>query len=238
MAYYVHLKDFDGPLDLLLTLISRAKVNIQDVFVSEITKQYLESMSGIDELDMDTASEFLAMAAMLIEIKSRALLPREPKPEPDEEESPEAMLIRRLEEYQRFKETAENMKALEASASRVFFKLPEEYPLPPPKTLLHGLTLEGLARAFAEVLSRAVQEEAFVAQRQVQREVYTVSGCMFDVQARLREGKPLPFSRLFSQQPSREEIVSYFMAILELLRLGRLRLHQEALYEEIILSAV
>ena len=79
MAYEVHLKYFDGPLDLLLHLISRAKVDIRDIFVSEITEQYLASMDDIASLDMDAASEFLAMAAMLLEIKSRSLLPKPPK---------------------------------------------------------------------------------------------------------------------------------------------------------------
>ena len=81
MALYVSLRQFEGSLDLLLHLITRAKVDIRDIFVSEITEQYLESMRGVDELDMDAASEFLAMAAMLLEIKSRALLPRPPAPE-------------------------------------------------------------------------------------------------------------------------------------------------------------
>ena len=97
MAYYVSLRQFEGPLDLLLHLISKAKVDIKDIFVSEITEQYLASMQDIDELDMDTASEFLTMAATLLEIKSRALLPRPPKEE-DGEETPEQALIRRLEE--------------------------------------------------------------------------------------------------------------------------------------------
>ena len=88
MAYVVSLKQFDGPLDLLLTLISRAKIDICDIFVSEITEQYLASLDGIDELDMDTASEFLTMAATLLEIKSRALLPRPPAPEEEGEETP------------------------------------------------------------------------------------------------------------------------------------------------------
>ena len=98
MAVYVSLRQFEGPLDLLLHLITRAKVDIKDIFVSEITEQYLESMQGVSELDMDTASEFLTMAAMLLEIKSRALLPRAPEPAEDGEETPEQALIRRLEE--------------------------------------------------------------------------------------------------------------------------------------------
>ncbi len=103
MAYVVSLKQFEGPLDLLLHLITRAKVDIKDIFVSEITEQYLASLDGIDELDMDSASEFLQMAATLVEIKSRALLPKPPEPEDPEEESPEEALIRQLEEYKKFK---------------------------------------------------------------------------------------------------------------------------------------
>ena len=110
MPYVVSLKQFDGPLDLLLTLISKAKIDIRDIFVSQITEQYLEYMQGVDELDMDSASEFLQMAATLVEIKSRALLPKPPKPEDPDEETPEQALIRQLTEYKAFKETCEDVK--------------------------------------------------------------------------------------------------------------------------------
>ena len=99
MPYIVSLKQFDGPLDLLLTLISNAKIDIHDIFVSEITEQYLETMKLVDELDMDSASEFLQMAATLLEIKSRAMLPKPPKPEDPDELTPEEALIKQLEEY-------------------------------------------------------------------------------------------------------------------------------------------
>lgn len=137
--YYVSLKQFEGPLDLLLHLITRAKVDIKDIFVSEITEQYLASMGSVDELDMDTASEFLTMAATLLEIKSRALLPRPPEPTEDGEETPEQTLIRRLEEYKLYKESAGRMKEFEQAAMQVFSKLPEEYPLPPQPVELTGL---------------------------------------------------------------------------------------------------
>ena len=88
MAYSVSLKEFEGPLDLLLTLIGKARIDIKDIFVSQITEQYLGYMDQLDELDMDSASEFLAMAATLLEIKSRAMLPR-PQPVPEGEETPE-----------------------------------------------------------------------------------------------------------------------------------------------------
>ena len=113
MPYIVSLKQFDGPLDLLLTLISSAKLDIQDIFVSEITEQYLESMKLVDELDMDSASEFLQMAATLLEIKSRAMLPKPPKPEEEGALSPEEELIRQLTEYKQFKEISARMHQLE-----------------------------------------------------------------------------------------------------------------------------
>ncbi len=238
MAYVVSLKQFDGPLDLLLTLISKAKIDICDIFVSEITEQYLEYMAGIDELDMDSASEFLQMAAMLVEIKSRALLPVPPKPEDPDAETPEQALIRQLTEYKAFKETCEDMKRLEEAASLMLSKLPEEYPLPPPEYELSGLTLEGLMNAFMRVLSRADKKDAGVVhQREIRRDEYTVQRCMGRIQARLRQGS-VSFEELFDDEPCRSEIVALFMATLELLRLNRLSLRQTGVFGEIILSPV
>ena len=159
MPYIVSLKQFDGPLDLLLTLITSAKLDIQDIFVSEITEQYLESMKLVDELDMDSASEFLQMAATLLEIKSRAMLPKPPKPEEEGALSPEEELIRQLTEYKQFKEISARMHQLEEEARALLTKLPEEYPLPPPNIEITGLTLEKLAKAFRRVLDRAEAAE-------------------------------------------------------------------------------
>ena len=237
MAYVVSLKQFDGPLDLLLTLISRAKIDIRDIFVSEITEQYLEYMEGIDELDMDSASEFLQMAATLIEIKSRALLPVPPKPEDPDAETPEQALIRQLTEYKAFKETCEDLKRLEEAAKLMLNKLPEEYPLPPPEYELTGLTLDGLTQAFLRVLSRAKDASEAPRQREIRRDEYTVQSCMARIQSRLRKG-PVPFEELFEGEPCRAEIVGLFIGVLELLRLGRLRVRQKGTFGEIILSPV
>lgn len=235
MAYHVQLKEFEGPLDLLLHLISRAKVNIHDIFVSEITEQYLASMEDITSLDMDTASEFLAMAATLLEIKSRALLPRPPKPE-EGEESPEEELIRRLAEYAALKEGVDQMQAFEQAASRMFAKLPEEIPLPPPVFDLQNLTMEGLIAAMRRVMERAVREpEAESPVREIQRDSISVQACMFQIAAKVRLG-PCLFDDLFSEHPTREEVVTLFMAILELLKLGRLHIEQTGTFGEIALS--
>ena len=197
MPYIVSLKQFDGPLDLLLTLISNAKVDIQDIFVSEITEQYLETMKLVDELDMDSASEFLQMAATLLEIKSRAMLPKPPKPESEDELSPEEALIKQLTEYKQFKEASERMHELEEEARALMTKMPEEYPLPPPNIEITGLTLDKLVRAFERVLARAEAAERAdaMAGREIRRDQFTVSGCMTRIARRLRSGR-FAFSEL------------------------------------------
>ena len=238
MPYIVSLKQFDGPLDLLLTLISSAKLDIQDIFVSEITEQYLESMKLVDELDMDSASEFLQMAATLLEIKSRAMLPKPPKPEEEGALSPEEELIRQLTEYKQFKEISARMHQLEEEARALLTKLPEEYPLPPPSIEITGLTLEKLAKAFRKVLERAEAAERSenMAQREIRRDSFTVAGCMVRISRRLKGGS-CRFSEFFAEDYSREEVITMFLAILELARLSRLHIEQGDPYDEISLSA-
>lgn len=238
MPYVVSLKQFDGPLDLLLTLISRAKVDIQDIFVSEITEQYLESMSLVDELDMDSASEFLQMAATLLEIKSRAMLPKPPRPADEDELSPEEALIRQLTEYKQFKEASERLRHLEEEAKALLLKLPEEFPLPPPSVELTGLTLDRLSRAFLRVLERAEagERDAALASREIRRDAFTVSGCMTRIQRRLRRGS-FAFSELFDASMTRAELIVMFLALLEMVRLSRVKAAQEDAYGEILLSA-
>ncbi|MBQ3269536.1 MAG: segregation/condensation protein A [Clostridia bacterium] len=238
MAYIVSLKDFDGPLDLLLTLISNAKIDIHDIFVSQITEQYLETMKLVDELDMDSASEFLQMAATLLEIKSRAMLPKPPKPEDPNELSPEEALIKQLEEYAQFKEVSARMHQLEEEARALLTKLPEEYPLPPPNVEITGLTLEKLIRAYRKVLARAERADMDdrMASREIRRDSFTIAGCMARIARRLRQGG-CTFSELFEPDYSRQEVVTMFLAMLELIKLNRLHIRQDSPYDEILLSA-
>ena len=231
----VSLKQFDGPLDLLLSLVTEAKIDIKDIFVSEITEQYLASMEGVDELDMDAASEFLQMAATLIEIKSRSLLPKPPKEE-EGEESPEEALIRQLTEYKAFKEASQDLKKLEEEAKKLFTRLPEEYPLPPPTVELTGLTLEALTKAFARVMARAQMREDRPEPREIRKDSYTVQACMFRIQRRVRSGK-CSFEDLFDGTPNRQEIVTLFQALLELIRLGRVTVRQRGVFGNISIQA-
>lgn len=239
MAMIFQLKDFDGPLDLLLHLIGKAQVDIKDIFVSEITDQYIESVRNAPDLDMDDATDFLVMAATLLEIKSRAMLPK-PPPVGEDEEDPEQALIRQLEEYKRFKESAIAMQEFERAAQDIFTKLPEEYPLPPQETELVGLTLEGLTEAFLRIWARKpaadeVTEENHYAPRDIRRDEHTVQECMLTLLHGIRKKGRMRFDEAFSAAPTKEEVVTLFLALLELLKLGEMHLEQEDVYSEILL---
>ena len=236
MAYTVSLKQFDGPLDLLLTLIGKARIDIQEIFVSEITEQYLTYMAGVDELDMESASEFLQMAATLVEIKSRAMLPKPPRVEDEEGLTPEEALVRQLTEYKKFKEASREMQKLESEAREILTKLPEEFPLPPQEVELTGLTLEKLTRAFARVLKRLEESRSGSGpQRHIRRDTYTVGQCMARIGRMVRKGR-CAFTALFEDAADRDEVITMFMAMLEMVKHSRLHISQESTYGEIYLE--
>lgn len=231
-----HLENFSGPLDLLLTLIGKAKIDIKDIFVSEVTEQYIQSIASLENIDMDEASEFIEMASRLLYIKTKSLLPSENKEDEEEGESEEEKLIRQLEEYQRLKKLAEEMAGFEKAAANLFHKLPEEFPLPPKSFELSGLSLEKLTRAISELLSRIDdEEEKTPVQRRIIREAFTVPDCMRSILRRVKRGR-LSFLELLSKRPSREEVVTHFLALLELLKLGRISCEQGTSDDDIILG--
>ncbi len=239
MAMNFRLKDFDGPLDLLLHLVTKAQVDIRDIFVSQITDQYIALVRSAPDLDMDDASEFLVMAATLLEIKSRAMLPRPPAVQ-EGEVDPEEELIRQLEEYRRFKETATAMQGFENAAKAIYTKLPDEFPLPPQETELVGLTLEGLVAAFQGILARkpaadGLPEENRYAARDIRRDEHSVQECMLTILKSLKKRRKLRFEEAFSSAPTREEVVTLFLALLELMRLGRVRAMQDTVCGDIVL---
>jgi segregation and condensation protein A len=175
------------------------------------------------------------MAATLLEIKSRAMLPR---PAPPEEEDPETELIRRLEEYKQFKETAEEMKSFEEAAKHVFTKLPEEYPLPPQEYELTGLTLEGLTEAFIRIWNRKPAtddnpESNHYAPRNIRRDSHTVQECLLDLMKAVKQKKRMRFAEAFEGAATKEAVVTYFLAVLELLKLGQMHIRQDNVYGEI-----
>ncbi|MBN1778427.1 MAG: segregation/condensation protein A [Clostridiales bacterium] len=233
MPIYIQLKQFDGPLDLLLHLIGRAKIDIKDIFVHEITEQFIAAVSSAPDFDMEEASEFIAMAALLVEIKSRSLLPKQ---QAEDEEDPEQLLIDRLTAYRQFKESTANMAEFEKSARQTFGKLPEEIPLPPPTLEIDGLTIEMLWEALLRLAEREPRErhEADLSLRDIRRDHYTVENCIRSIREHLKKG-PVPFDELFGGKPSRQEAVTLFIALLELLKRGKAHVSQSKTFDRIIL---
>ena len=211
-ALEVFLEAFEGPLDLLLYLIRKQNINILDIPVAEITRQYMGYVELMQSVRLELAAEYLVMAAMLAEIKSRMLLPRSAEIEA-EEEDPRAELIRRLQEYERFKAAAEGIDGLSRVGRDVIVpKL--DAPQAQARKLLPDVRLSELLLSMAEVLRRGDMFES----HQVSREALSTRERMSDVLERLKGGGFVPFVELFTAEEGRLGVVVTFMAILELVK--------------------
>ncbi|OLU34350.1 segregation/condensation protein A [Pseudomonas sp. PA15(2017)] len=211
-ALEVFLEAFEGPLDLLLYLIRKQNIDVLDIPVAEITRQYMGYVELMHTVRLELAAEYLVMAAMLAEIKSRMLLPRSAEAE-EEEDDPRAELIRRLLEYERFKAAAEGIDALprvgrDLTVPRV------EAPQARARKLLPTVELQELLVSMAEVLRRADMFES----HQVSREALSTRERMSEVLERLKGGVFVPFVELFTAEEGRLGVVVTFMAILELVK--------------------
>ncbi len=211
-ALQVFLEAFEGPLDLLLYLIRRQNIDILDIPIAEITKQYVQYIELMKELQLELAGEYLLMAAMLAEIKSRMLLPR-PEAEEEDEEDPRAELVRRLQEYERYKKAAEDISDLPRLERDVFVASAEA---PERKVVqkLPDVTMKELLLAFHDVLKRA---EMF-SHLHVTREPLSVRQRMSEVLTRVKAGSFTGFPELFDPEEGRMGVAVTFIAILELLK--------------------
>ena len=227
--YRVRLENFEGPLDLLLHLIKDAKLDITTVKLSEITEQYLEFMKEIDTLDMEKASEFIEVAATLLEIKSKKLLPRLDDVAPEEEDS-ETKLLKRLQEYKLFKEASENLKNLE-NINRMY-KDPEpaahKY-----KIILKDMKLENLLDAFTKILHKVHLEEKKFEEKQIVRDRFTVNEKMAAIKDAVLIRERVKFEELFEEDSTKSEVINVFLAILELLKQQVISIHQENSFADI-----
>ncbi|WP_459867759.1 segregation and condensation protein A [Endothiovibrio diazotrophicus] len=229
-ALEVFLQAFEGPLDLLLYLIKKQNIDILDIPIAQITAQYMEYIEVMQEMRFELAAEYLLMAAMLAEIKSRMLLPR--PVEAEDEEDPRAELIRRLQEYERFKKAAEEIDEL-PRIGRDFQQAAAE---PPPRQAMRrhpDVELKELLWALKDVLSRA---ELFTS-HQVQREALSVRERMADVLGRLGTDRFTEFSLLFDVEEGRMGVVVTFLAVLELIKEQLVEMVQNELFGPIHVKA-
>ncbi len=229
-ALEVFLDAFEGPLDLLLYLIKRQNLDVLDIPIAEITRQYMEYVEMMKALNLELAADYLVMAAMLAEIKSRMLLPR--PVEVDDEGDPRAELVRRLQEYERFKQAAEDIDALPRLNRDIFQALVKTPDLklvkPEPE-----VDLRELITAFREVLTRA---EMFTS-HQVTMESLSVRERMSEILDRLSTDRFMPFTSLFTPEEGRLGVVVTFLAILELVKESLLELIQTDPFEPVHVKA-
>ena len=230
-ALQVFLEAFEGPLDLLLYLIRRQNLDILDIPIAEITKQYVQYIELMNELQLELAGEYLLMAAMLAEIKSRMLLPRA-QVEEEVEEDPRAELVRRLQEYERFKKAAQDIGDL-PRLDRDTFVVSADAPERQVVTKLPEVTLKELLLAFHDVLRRA----QMFSNLHLQREPLSVRQRMSEILTRINAKSFSGFADLFDPEEGRMGVAVTFIAILELLRESVIEVVQAEEFSEIHIRA-
>ena len=241
-AIDVKLNVFEGPLDLLLHLIEKNKVNIYDIPIVTITEQYLDYVNHMEEEDLDVMSEFLVMAATLIRIKSKVT-------EEDEEgEDPREELVRRLLEYKMYKYAASELKDLEFDGAKAFYKkesIPAEVknfkPVVDPVALIseYDMNLEKLNEIFKSVMRKQVEKVDPIRSKfkNIEREEISLEAKMAEVREQVRGLAGINFRTLLEMQASRSNIIVTFLAILELMKIGAIQIRQEEIFGEIIIDS-
>lgn len=229
------IQDFEGPLDLLLHLIKEKKMDIMDVPMAEITDQYLAYIQNLKEIDMDLATDFLVMAARLMEIKSYKMLPVEPTEGEDEEQiDPELQLKMQLQEYQLFKEASEGLHNIE-NVDR-FYKSPDKS-VGDPRIVFNQFNLEKMLDAFAMILMRADDKSNNPDRaKKINKDRWTVAEKISFLKGVLRENEEINFFSLFDENYSRLEVITVFMAILELLKFQYAQVVQTEKYADILIK--
>jgi segregation and condensation protein A len=234
-AYTFRLEGFEGPLDLLLHLIQKNELDIFNIPIALVTEQYLEYLQLMKILNLDLAGEYLLMASTLLHIKSKMLLPKSSEGEEEEEEDPRAELVRRLLEYQTYKQAAGELEKRPMLDRDVFIRLIQVERGEEPEEERIEVSLLGLIEAFREVLKRVKSENV----HEVTLEPISVEDKIQEILTLLeRENRSTAFHRLFPENSSRRVIVITLLAILELVKMRRIRIFQMAAFEAIRVSPI
>ena len=229
------LQDFEGPLDLLLHLIKEKKKDIMEIPLAEITDQYLSYIQNMKEQDMDIATEFLVVATKLMAIKSYKMLPVEPVEEDEAEQmDPELAFKLHLKEYELFKEAGETLHNIE-NVNR-FYKAPDKS-VGDSRIVFNQFNLDKMLDAFAVVLMRVEEKENPTASKKISKDRWTVAEKLQFLKGVLKENKEINFFSLFDENYSKLEIITVFLAVLELLKFQYAEVVQADKYEDIIIRA-
>ena len=246
MGIPVKLQVFEGPLDLLLHLIDKNKIDIYDIPIVEITNQYMEYIREMEKQDLNVMSEFLLMAATLLDIKCRMLLPKEVN-EDGEEEDPRAELVEQLLQYKMYKYMSYELKDRQVEGERLLYREPQipdkvmNYVEPVDlDRLLDGLTLQKLNAIFKEVMRKQSDKIDPVRSRfgKIEKEEVTLPEKLDYVEAYAREHRRFSFRNLLTRQSSKIQIIVTFLAILELMKTGKIRIAQEQPFDDIEITSM
>lgn len=236
MEYKFLINDFEGPLDLLLHLIKKNNVDICDIKISDITKQYLDYLEEMESLDLNIASEYLALAAELIEMKSLVLLPKPEFSDDEYEEDPRENLIKRLIEYKKIKESTPKLKELEEERKKLYTKVAsnmKQYQDENQKPDFNDIDLDCLLNAFSKFLERKEEEKPL--NTKITKKEYSVSKRSREIKSLLRTKQKINFEELFEIQ-TKEYIVVTFLSILALAKKQELIIKQDNNFSNIVLS--
>lgn len=235
MNYQINIPEFEGPLDLLLHLIKESNISIFDISIDEITKQYLDCINKMEEMNLNIASEYLVMAAELIEMKSRILLPKNNMEEDEYEEDPKEQLINRLLEYEKYKNITKTFKELEDFRKEVYTKDPDnllEYQ-EKQENIDYGVNLDDLLNAFSKFLSEKELDKPL--NTKITNKEYSIGKRSVEIRDIIRKKKKVEFKDLFDNY-SRNYIVVTFLAILNLTRKQEIEIEQENNFKNIYIK--
>ncbi|MGO1580036.1 MAG: segregation and condensation protein A [Peptoniphilaceae bacterium] len=228
MEYCINLKAYEGPMELLVDLIKKNEVDIYDIPIHIITNQFLEYIAQAKELNMDLASDFILMASTLLEIKSKMLLPKytfeSNNGEIEDEGDPREDLVNKILEYEKYKLVTEELRKSEEYEKKAFYKLQEDFTHLDESEFLKNLNVDLLYKSIKNIIKRN-RENSIVSE--INLDEFSIEMANNSLNLRLKVDKEFYFFSLLSDYPSREEIIVYFLAVLELIKLGRINVLQK-----------
>ncbi|QXM06072.1 segregation/condensation protein A [Crassaminicella indica] len=243
MSYNVKLEVFEGPFDLLFHLIEKSKVDIYNIPIKDIAEQYVQYIEDMKKFDLEITSEFLVMAATLIEIKSKMLLPKKQEKQIEmelDQEDPRQDLVKRLIAYKKYKNIASKLKDREEVYTKIFYKQPEQFDefLKSNEKEVEDLEIKDLVKAFNRLISRRkkVSESNVIDIRKIKREEITIEDKIEQIKKFFKEHVALAFEELFANPFDRNEIVVTFLALLELIKLKFIVVQQNKIFGDIVVK--
>ncbi|MFA5696233.1 MAG: segregation/condensation protein A [Bacilli bacterium] len=234
MEYRIKINEFEGPLDLLLHLIKESDIDIYDIKISEITKQYLDYIKAMEEMNLSIASEYLVMASELIELKSKMLLPKNEEELEDDYESPEETLIRKLLDYKNYKDITKTFKELEQERFNFYTKLPsniDEYQ--DEDNICESKDISLLLDAFAKFIERSEEQKPL--HTKITTKEISLKDRIDSIRKILKTKKRIIFTELF-EQTNKEYLIVTFLSILQMAKDQELEIEQEDLYQDIFIK--